>query len=132
MKPYTVLPEMLWRVDPEIDALSKRPGWSQFHREAGKRSLAFDRMAKVGRVYQCVAFSPQKNGMGGWVAVELARGEGKTALASVDDAYRKSGRCDEVLDRLWNTVLGLPVAAAEEVKDDFEALFDEDFESLFD
>lgn len=125
MKPYTVIPEMtLWRIDPEIDSLRKLPFWVEFHREAGKRGLCVDRPTKVGKGCQCVAFTPQKNDHGGWVAYELSRGEGKTPLDAMEDAYRKSGRCDAALDELWEKLRGrwVPVVVEDE-EDEFDALF---------
>jgi hypothetical protein len=122
MKPYRILDEMLWRVDPEIDALRKLPFWKEFHRESGKRGLCVDRPQKVGRQCVCVAFTPQKTDQGGWVCYELSRGEGKTPLAAMEDAYRKSGRCDAELDMLWEKVCGRWVEST--VEDDFAALFD--------
>lgn len=122
MKPYTVIPEMtLWRPDPEIDALRKLPYWKEFHKESGKRGLCVDRPTKVGGKAQCVAYSPQKTELGGWVARELSRGEGRTPLAAMEDAYRKSGRCDAVLDELWERVCGRYVEPV--VEDEFDDIF---------
>lgn len=125
MTPYTVVPELLWKIDPEIDALRKLPFWVDFHRESGKRGLCVDRPIKVGGKCQCVAYTTQKNDHGGWVAFHLADGVGKTPLAAMEDAYRKSGRADAVLDELWEKVCGRWVAPVAVVEvDEFDSLFD--------
>jgi len=147
VKPYRIQAEMFWRPDPEIEAMKERPCWAEFHREAGKRGFYCDFPTKEGRRYKCVAFTTQRTATGGWTALYLAEGEGKTALDAMDQAYRNTGRADEVLDRLWSQVMGDEVATpVEEIAspvaadDDFDALFegepeaatsDDEFEDLF-
>lgn len=113
---------MLWKPDPEVDALKKRPRWQEFHRVCGQRGLYFDRPVKQGRGYQCVAFTTKKTAQGGWSSYHLATGTGRTALDAMWQAYEESGRGDSTTGELWGWVTGQLSAAPSQVED-FEDLF---------
>ncbi len=104
--------------------MRKLPNWMEFHREAGRRKLCFDRPVKDGKRYTCVAFTTKDAPAGGWLSYKLAEGAGKTPLESMEAAYRESGRTCEDLDRLWDKVCGRGAAVVAEDEDDFAALFD--------
>lgn len=108
---------MFWKPDSEIEVLRKTQHWKDFHREAGKRGLYFDNV-KQGNA---TAFTVSKTQQGGWQSWHLADGRGKTSLAAMEDAYRKSGRGDAELDALLDLLCGRETAT---VEDDFESLFD--------
>lgn len=116
MKEYRVVSgTMFVKPDPEAEALRKNPYWVPFHREAGKRGLYFDNIRQGG----AVAFTVTKTPQGGWLSHHLADGKGKTSLLALEDAYRKSGRCDAELDRLLDQLCG----RVSEGEDEFDALF---------
>lgn len=106
---------MFWKPDPEVELLRKNQHWKDFHKEAGKRGLYFDNI-KQG---QATSFTLKKTAIGGWLSIHLSDGKGKTSLAAMEDAYRKSGRADAELDRILDLLCGRNV-----VEDEFESLFD--------
>lgn len=59
MRPYTTIPEVLWKVDPLVEEARRVPAWRHFHRACGKRDLFFDHVERKGktRVYGAVAFT---------------------------------------------------------------------------
>lgn len=136
--------EMLWKVDPQIEALRKNPHWGPFHREAGKRSLYFDKAEKQGRGYTCVAFTAVKKERGGLVCHKLSEGVGRTPADAYGNAYRDCGRRDALLDDLWDRVTGKTVTVDEdellEALGDDEVyapeagstVLDDEFDALFD
>lgn len=125
------IPEMLWTPDASYEAAKRLPEWVAFHRLCGKHGLCFDFPEKDGRAYRLVAFTPEKTAQGGWRAVRLATGQGRTILEAMAAAYRDCGRsvpgAAEMLER---GLAGAPVAAAD---DEFAALLPEpedEFEGL--
>jgi hypothetical protein len=137
-KPIKLSNLMFQKTDLLIEELRKRPGWYDFHREAGKRGFFFDYPGKDGRRYKWTAFTSKRTATGGWSPEFLAEGEGKTPLEAMDQAYRKSGRCDAEMDALWQRVVDGSVKTApeaikapvvEDATDDFDALFEDEPES---
>jgi len=117
VKPLTLVSDsMFFKPDPEVELLRKSQHWKDFHKEAGKRGLYFDNI-KQG---QATAFTLTKTTHGGWQSWHLADGKGKTSLAAMEDAYRKSGRCDAELDRILDALAGRVAPVA----DEFESIFD--------
>jgi hypothetical protein len=82
--------EMIWKIDPAVEAASKLPHWARFHRLCGAAGLCFDHISRSGREYRCVAFRPEKNKFGGWVAYEVSQGAGKSVLDCLCDALAKA------------------------------------------
>lgn len=118
------MPEMMWRPDANIDAARKLPGWRDFHRVCGRVGLYFDRMQKAGRGYTCDAFTAHRR-RDHYVTEKLATGRGVSVVASVEAAYRASGRQTPETGAALDVLLGRD--------DDFDTLLvvsDNDFEEM--
>jgi len=133
MQPYQRSLEMLWRGDPEVEAIRKLEGWRDFHRLCGQRGFAFDRTERQGKrgPYVTVVFEVKPSRQGGSLTFKLADGQAKTPLHSVIDAYRKSGRtfleADQCVERMLGAGDPSPAPAA---GDDFDTLMSDDFEEF--
>lgn len=114
------VPELMWRLDPQITEARRHVGWESFHRVCGRSGLFFDHPTKDGKGWKVDAFT-----LAARVPTLLATGKGKTVASAVEDAYRQSGRsvagAEAELDRLLDrTVEG----------DDFDSLIEDDFQEL--
>jgi len=88
---YSPRSELLWKIDPLVEAARKLPEWKEFHRLCGRATLCFDHIERAGRgAFGCTAFTTEKRGEN-WVFVHRADGRGNTVIAALTDAYEKSG-----------------------------------------
>jgi len=119
---------MIWKRDPEVEAAEKLPDWQRFHRCCGEQKVFFDRIEKQGRGYKCDAFTTEPTRAGGWRAVHLATGTGKSVLQALADAYAGSGK--EIPEAAALLVRGLGAGGV--TMDDFDALISaaDDFDDL--
>jgi len=133
MQPYIRSSEVLWRSDPEVEAIRKLEGWRDFHRLCGQRGFAFDRTERQGKrgPYVTMVFEVKPSRQGGSLTFKLAEGTGKTPLDSVIDAYSKSGRtfpeADQCVARMLGAANPSPAPTAD---DDFDTLMSDDFEEF--
>lgn len=116
--------EMMWKLDPEIDAARKLNGWGEFHRECGSEGFYFDHMTRQGKRGQwkvdCFTLTPS------CVYQLLVTGTGRTVVDAVADAHERCGRATEETRAALAVLQGVPVA-----DDDFDSLIgDDDFGSL--
>ncbi|MBB5985958.1 hypothetical protein [Sphingobium lignivorans] len=88
MRPYTTIPEVLWKVDPLVEEARRVPAWRHFHRACGKRDLFFDHVERKGktRVYGAVAFTLGKV-RDQWWSYHVADGEARSPIEAVLNAY---------------------------------------------
>ena len=84
--------EILWKVDPNMDAARKLKDWARFHRVCGQSGVYFDSIERQGRMYHCVAFSLRKVDQDLFNAIKLCEGTGRTILDALSDALSKCGR----------------------------------------
>lgn len=120
---------MMWKLDPEVTAASRLDDWPRFHRACGERSLFFDHIERKGGVYHCTAFTTEPTRAGGWRAIHLADGVGKTVLAALRDAYEQSGSViPEAAALLARGLAGTPPVTVQ--SDEFDVLMGDGFEEL--
>jgi hypothetical protein len=110
--------ESMWKIEPDVLAARKLPGWATFHRVCGQRRFYFDHPVREGRrgawKYDCFTLV-------NLVPVLLSQGSGKTVLEALADAHERSGRATD------ETRAALAALAG----DDFDGLLEpDDFEGL--
>ncbi len=125
---WSPTPEMMWKSDPEIEAIRKVPAWGKFHRECGKVMLYYDHIERVGGKrsdYAAVAFT--LGGKERLTPTKVAEGRGKTVAAALNDAFlgaQQQGfsapEAQPWMDLLLAPVAAAPAAAPEPVADEGE------------
>jgi hypothetical protein len=82
---------MMWKLDENVTAARRLPGWREFHRRCGEHNLFFDHIERDGKrgPYKATAFAVERRG-NLFVNVHLADGAGKTVLEALADAYCKA------------------------------------------
>lgn len=125
--PWMPKAEAMWKLDPNVTAARKLPGWGAFHAFCGTIRLYFDHIEKEARQYACDAFT-----LDGRVPVHLAKGRGKTVIDALRDAHDRSGRATAETRRLLDVIEGVPDDDDSfDSFDSFDSLIDEDdLESL--
>lgn len=111
------LPEMMWRVEPDVEAARQLPGWGAFHRACGRLALYFDHPQREGGrrgTWAYDAFTVVDR-----APIRLSVGRGKTVLEALADAHERSGRATDET----RAALAAIGASAETIEDDdFAAL----------
>jgi hypothetical protein len=83
--PYTPKAEMTWRLDPEVEAARRLPGWAEFHRACGAAGVFYDHIERESGKrsdYVATAFGVTPRGSV-YVSHLIAKGRGKTPLEAV-------------------------------------------------
>lgn len=122
VKPYRIFPEMMWKVDPDIEAARKLPGWMEFHRQCGKVGLYFDIPSRSGNrgPFTVVAFTLKRNGVDGYNSYEIARASGRHLIQTMQQAHDQSGRATDETAALLDRMINPP---AEIAADPLEGMF---------
>lgn len=88
---YSVKAETMWKLDENVTAARKLPGWREFHRQCGRHNLSFDHIERDGKrgPYKATAFTTERRG-DLFANIHVSDGFGKTVLEALADAYRKA------------------------------------------
>lgn len=103
--------EMMWSLDPNVEAARKLDGWREFHRACGDDWLYFDhvvRETKRSGPYFADAYTLTGNPRR--TISHLHKGQGKTVVEAIADAYRNSGIKVPIAEPHLDRMLNPPVA----------------------